>query len=104
MNQPVHHTSILRKPLPDALLTALRALLAERFSTSDSVRQHHGKDESAHPHAPPDAVAYAQTTGEIAAIIQLCGQHRVPLIPFGAGSSVEGHVLAVHGGIAVDVT
>ena len=104
MNEPVQHTSALRKPLPGALLTALRALLGERFSTSESVREHHGKDESAHPHAPPDAVVYAQTTEEVAAIVKLCARHHVPLIPFGAGSSVEGHVLAVHGGIALDLT
>ena len=104
MNEPAQHTSALRKPLPGALVTALRALLGERFSTSESVRQHHGKDESAHPHAPPDAVVYAQTTEEVAAIVKLCARHHVPLIPFGAGSSVEGHVLAVHGGIALDLT
>ena len=104
MNLPARHPSDLRKPLPDALLTALRALLGDRCSTADAVRQHHGKDESAHPHAPPDAVVYAQTTAEVADIVKLCAQHRVPLIPFGAGSSVEGHVLAIHGGIALDVT
>src|SRR6185436_3115644 len=104
MNDPIQHTSALRKPLPGALLTALRALLGERFSTSEAVRQHHGKDESAHPHAPPDAVVYAETTEEVAEAVKLCAHHRVPVIPFGAGSSVEGHVLAIHGGIALDLT
>ena len=104
MNQPTHHPSELRKPLPSAFIDALRALLGDRCSTSDAVRQHHGKDESAHPHAPPDAVVFAQTTEEVAAVVKLCAQHRVPLIPFGAGSSVEGHVLAIHGGIALDLT
>ena len=97
MNQPTHHPSELRKPLPSAFIDALRALLGDRCSTSDAVRQHHGKDESAHPHAPPDAVVFAQTTEEVASVVKLCAQHRVPLIPFGAGSSVEGHVLAIHG-------
>ncbi len=68
------------------------------------MRAHHGKDESAHPHALPDAVVFAQTTDEVASVVKLCAQHRVPLIPFGAGSSVEGHVLAIHGGIALDLT
>ena len=104
MNQPAHHPSALKKPLPGALLDALRALLGDRVSIADSVRAHHGKDESAHPHALPDAVVFVQKTDEVAAVVRLCAQHRVPLIPFGAGSSVEGHVLAIHGGIALDLT
>src|SRR4051812_39290302 len=103
MNQPAHPSS-LKKPLPGALLDALRALVSDRVSTSDAVRAHHGKDESAHPHALPDAVVYAESTEEVSAIVKLCAQHKVPLIPFGAGSSVEGHVLAIHGGIALDLT
>src|SRR6201989_2532453 len=104
MNQSAHHPSVLKKPLSAALLEALRALLGDRVSTSDAMRAHHGKDESAHPHAPPDPGAFAQSTEDVAAIVKLCAQHRVPLIPFGAGSSVEGHVLAIHGGIALDLT
>ena len=88
MNQPAHPSAI-KKPLPPALLAALRELAAERVVTSDAVRAHHGKDESAHPHALPDAVVYAESTAEVAAIVKLCVQHRVPLIPFGAGSSVD---------------
>ena len=104
MNQPIHPPSVLKKPLPPALLDAMRALLGDRVVTSEAVRAHHGKDESAHPHAPPDAVVFAQTTEEVAAVVKLCAQHHVPIIPFGAGSSVEGHVLAIHGGIALDLT
>ena len=104
MNHPAPRDATLKRPLPDALLSALRALLGGRVATSDAVRQHHGKDESAHPHAWADAVVFAQTTEEVAHIVKLCQQHHVPLIPFGAGSSVEGHVLAVHGGIALDLT
>src|SRR5678809_198530 len=104
MNQPFHPPSALKKPLPTALLDALRALLGDRVVTSEAVRAHHGKDESAHPHASPDAVVFAQTTEEVAAVVKLCAQHHVPIIPFGAGSSVEGHVLAIHGGIALDLT
>src|SRR3954465_2674392 len=103
MNQPAHPASI-KKPLPAALLDALRSLAGDRVATSDAARAHHGKDESAHPHALPDAVVYAESTEEVSAIVKLCAQHRVPLIPFGAGSSVEGHVLAIHGGVALDLT
>ena len=104
MNQPAHHPSALKKPLPAALLDALRTLLGDRVTVAQAVRAHHGKDESAHPHALPDAVVFVQSTAEVAAVVKLCAQHCVPLIPFGAGSSVEGHVLAIHGGIALDLT
>jgi D-lactate dehydrogenase (cytochrome) len=85
-----------------AAIDALGALLGERVSTADSVRDLHGRDESAFAPAAPDAVAFPRSTGEIAAIVRVCGEHGVPVIPFGAGSSVEGQVLAVDGGIAVD--
>jgi len=104
MNDPAPREATLKQPLPAALLAALRALLGDRIATSAAVRQHHGKDESAHPHAPPDAVAYAQTTDEVAQIVKLCCSHRVPLIPFGVGTSVEGHVLAIHGGVTLDLS
>ncbi len=104
MDHPALHASPLKCPLPAEFLAALRELLGERLSTTDAVREHHGKDESAHPHAWPDAVAYAQTTGEVAQIVKLCGRHRVPLIAFGIGSSLEGQVLAIHGGLSLDFT
>jgi len=104
MNHPAPHDSSLKRPLPPALLAALRSLLGDRVTTSDAVREHHGKDESAHPLAPPDAVVFPETTEEVVEIVRLGGQYDVPLIPFGAGSSIEGHVLAIHGGLSVDFT
>jgi len=104
MNHPAPHDSSLKRPLPPALLAALRSLLGDRVTTSDAVREHHGKDESAHPLAPPDAVVFPETTEEVVEIVRLGGQYNVPLIPFGAGSSIEGHVLAIHGGLSVDFT
>jgi D-lactate dehydrogenase (cytochrome) len=82
----------------------LRERFGERFTTSAAAREHHGKDESAHPHALPDAVVFALDTGEVALVAGLCHAHGIPLIAFGAGSSVEGHVLAVHGGITLDLS
>jgi D-lactate dehydrogenase (cytochrome) len=103
MNHP-DSRSALRRPFPAELLAALRARFGERLATSAAALEHHGKDESAHPVAPPDAVVFSETTEEVAEIVKLCGPHSVPVIPFGAGTSIEGHVLAIHGGLSVDLT
>ncbi|HEY5701433.1 MAG TPA: FAD-linked oxidase C-terminal domain-containing protein [Gammaproteobacteria bacterium] len=90
---------------PEAtVIDALRALLGERLSTSAAVCEQHGKDESYHPPAAPDAVAFAETTEEVAEIVALCAQHRTPVIPFGTGTSLEGHVAALRGGVCIDVS
>ena len=88
----------------DAVVGDLRPLLGARITTSESERAIHGRDESSFDEAPPQAVAYAASTDEVAAIVQACARHRVPLIPFGAGTSLEGHVLATQGGLALDLT
>jgi len=90
--------------LPDALLAALRDRFGARFSQGESIRLQHGRDESVHLPELPDAVVFAEATEEIAATVCLCQAHKVPLIPYGAGSSVEGHLLAVHGGISLDLS
>ncbi len=90
--------------LPSTLLTKLCDLLGERLSTADAIRTFHGTDESYHLPIPPDAVAFPQTTEEIAAIVRLCVEHRTPIIPFGVGSSLEGGVLAIRGGVCIDLT
>jgi len=68
------------------------------------VREQHGRDESAMQAPPPVAVVFAQTTEDVAAAVQLAAQYHVPVIPFGVGSSLEGHLLAVQGGISLDVS
>jgi D-lactate dehydrogenase (cytochrome) len=68
------------------------------------VREHHGKDESYFPYALPDAVVFPESTEEVRAIVDLCRRHQTPLIPFGVGSSLEGHVLAIRGGVCVDLS
>ncbi len=97
--------SALRRVPPDAsLLVSLRQLLGDRLSTSPAVCAHHGKDESYHaPHAP-DAVAFAHSTEEVAAIVKICADHKTPVIAFGTGTSLEGHVAALAGGICVDMS
>lgn len=89
---------------PDAQLRArLAALLPGRVSESHSVLQQHGRDESYHEPLPPDLVVYPETTEECAQAVSACAQARVPVIPFGAGTSVEGHVGALHGGVCFDM-
>jgi len=92
-----------RPPLPAAFLDALGALLGPRLSTSAAVRAHHGRDESIFAAMPPDAVAFARSTDEVVAIVRLCKAHRVPLVPYGAGSSLEGHTLAARGGLTLNL-
>jgi D-lactate dehydrogenase (cytochrome) len=91
-------------PLADDLVATLKSRFGSRFSQGESIRVQHGRDESAHEPAPPDAVFFAGSTDEVAEVVRLCHQYQVPIIPYGAGSSVEGHVLAIHGGISIDLS
>lgn len=100
----IHDLKARTRPVPQACLDALAARFGERFSQSMAVREHHGRDESPYPAMLPEAVVFAQTTEEVAEVASLCNQHRVPLIPYGAGSSLEGNFLAVQGGIVIDVS
>ena len=87
-----------------SVLAELKALLGERVSTSGAVREHHGKDESYFPYALPDAVVFPETTEEVRDVVNICRRHRVPMIPFGVGTSLEGHILAVQGGVTLDLS
>ena len=87
-----------------ALLEEMRALLGDRVTTSRGVREHHGKDESYFPYAPPDAVVFPESTQEVRDIVDLCRRHKTPMIPYGVGTSLEGHVLAIHGGVCIDLS
>jgi D-lactate dehydrogenase (cytochrome) len=82
----------------------LSALLGERFSMAAAVRAHHGRGEDYLPLMPPDAVAFPVSTDEVAAIVRICAAAQIPMIPFGAGSSLEGHVQAQRGGLCLDLT
>ncbi|MDE2048476.1 MAG: FAD-binding protein, partial [Betaproteobacteria bacterium] len=103
MNAPTDYAR-LKRPLPPAMLDALRARFGERCSTALAVREQHGRDESPFDVPPPDAVVFCESTDEVCAVVQLAAAHRVPVIPYGAGSSLEGHLLAVQGGVSVDVS
>ena len=88
----------------DPLISELRELLGERLSTSEAVRQQHGKDESFHEVAAPDAVAFANSSEDVAAIVRVCARHKTPVIAYGTGTALEGHVQALYGGVCVDVS
>ncbi|MDJ0947653.1 MAG: FAD-linked oxidase C-terminal domain-containing protein [Alphaproteobacteria bacterium] len=87
-----------------AAIEELRTLLGDRLSTSAAVREQHGKDESFHEAVPPDAVAFAESTEEVSEIVKICARHKTPIIPYGTGTSLEGHVAALRGGVSIDVT
>ncbi|MBI2770646.1 MAG: FAD-binding protein [Burkholderiales bacterium] len=97
-------TGAARRVPPAALLEALAGLLGERCSTSQAVCLQHGSDESHYAPVPPDAVVWPLTTLEVAQVVKLCAAHRTPVIAFGVGSSIEGHLLAVQGGVSLDLS
>ena len=84
-------------------IAELSALLDSRLSTAQAVREHHGKDLTYHAGAAPDAVAFPNSTEEVAAIVRICARHKVPIVPYGTGTSLEGHIAALHGGVCIDL-
>ncbi|PQA79288.1 FAD-binding oxidoreductase [Rhodoferax sp. TS-BS-61-7] len=108
MNAPTAANHLLpqvqARNVPQALLDALQVRFGAQFSTALVVREQHGRDESAFDIPPPAAVVFAQDTQDVSDAVKLAAQYRVPVIPFGVGSSLEGHLLAVQGGISLDVS
>ncbi|MDP2163381.1 MAG: FAD-linked oxidase C-terminal domain-containing protein [Hydrogenophaga sp.] len=108
MNAPTPHThlapNILPREVPAELMSALQTRFGAQCSTALAVREQHGRDESVYDVPPPAAVVFAQSTQDVADAVKLAANHRVPVIPFGVGSSLEGHLLAVQGGISIDVS
>jgi D-lactate dehydrogenase (cytochrome) len=110
MNQPLPPSllhpvaSDLRRHVPEPLLAALQARFGKRFTVAQAQRAHHGRDESAYDPMLPDAVVFAHSTEDVAAAVKLCAAHAVPVIAYGTGTSLEGHVLAVQGGVTIDVS
>jgi D-lactate dehydrogenase (cytochrome) len=96
--------NVLPRLMPDAMRDALRARFGDRFVTSLAVREQHGRDESPFDAPPPEAVVFCESTEDVAFAVATASEHRVPVIAYGAGSSLEGHLLAVQGGVSVDVS
>ena len=92
------------REVPHALIQALQSRFGARCSTAQAVREQHGRDESIFEVPPPSAVVFAESTQDVADAVKLAAQYKVPVIPFGVGSSLEGHLLAVQGGISIDVS
>jgi D-lactate dehydrogenase (cytochrome) len=93
-----------RRPVPAAMQAALKARFGDRCSTALAVREQHGRDESPFDVAPPELVVFCESTEEVAFVVQQADAHAVPVIPFGVGSSLEGHLLAVQGGVSIDLS
>src|SRR5512132_3129301 len=87
----------------DKAIAALKGLLGERATDSATIRDHHSHGESYHPSAPPDIVCFPATVEEVAAVVEISARYGVPVVPFGAGTSLEGHVQALRGGISLDL-
>jgi D-lactate dehydrogenase (cytochrome) len=109
MNAPTAHQhlspAVAPREVPVELIAALQARFGANCSTAQVIREQHGRDESAFTHVPPPAaVVFAESTQDVSDAVRLAAQYKVPVIPFGVGSSLEGHLLAVQGGISVDVS
>ena len=107
MNAPTQVAHLVpevhQRHVPAELIDALKARFGANCSTAMVVREQHGRDESSFAVPPPAAVVFAESTRDVADAVALASQHDVPVIPFGVGSSLEGHLLAVQGGISIDV-
>lgn len=87
-----------------AVLGILKQRLGERFQTGQAMREQHGHTTTYIPNQAPDGVAFVDTAGEVQDIVRICAEHRVPVIPYGTGTSLEGHVNAPGGGISIDTS
>ena len=83
-------------------LGELRKLLGDRLSDSAALREQHGRDESWHPPCPPDAVGFPESTAEVSEVARICSRHALPIVPYGAGTSLEGQLVAESGGLSLD--
>ncbi|AVS94648.1 2-hydroxy-acid oxidase [Paracidovorax avenae] len=108
MNAPTATAHLLPeirlRPVPQAFMDALQARFGPQCSLAQAVREQHGRDEGSMQAPPPSAVVFAESTQDVADAVRLAAQHDVPVIPYGAGSSLEGHLLAIQGGISIDVS
>ena len=87
-----------------AAIEEIRELLGDRLSTGSSIREIHSRDEAYSTPSLPDAVAFPETTEEVSEIMRICTKHKCPVVPYGVGTSLEGHIVPIHGGISIDTS
>ena len=100
---PLAHLISCQRETPEAMVEALKTRFGAQCSTALAVREQHGRDESSFEAPPPSAVIFAESTQDVSDAVKIADQFGVPVIPFGVGSSLEGHLLAVQGGISIDM-
>lgn len=88
----------------DAAIAEIRDALGDRVSVAEAVRDHHGHDMSRLPTRLPDAVVFAESEDDVARTVEICYRHKLPVTAFGAGSSMEGHTIPLHGGVSLDLS
>lgn len=104
MTPPAMSTVTTRTPPSSSFLAAIAARFGADALLSEGVRRQYGRSEAHFAEAPPDAVIVARTTGDVVDCVKLCGEHAVPVTAFGAGTSIEGNALPVHGGVSLDLS
>ena len=87
-----------------AAIEEIRAIIGDRISTGASIRELHSRDEAYSAPSLPDAVAFPETTEEVSQIMRICTRHKCPVVPYGVGTSLEGHIVPIHGGISIDTS
>ena len=97
-------TSVLSPATRTALVAELQALMGDRCTTNPTQLEHHSHGESWHASGLPDAVVFPLTTDEVRAVLTAAARHRSPVVPFGIGSALEGHVNAIRGGVSIDLS
>jgi D-lactate dehydrogenase (cytochrome) len=90
--------------LPGGFADRLREIVGDRLQLGEAIRLEHGRSETHFAPMPPDAVVFAESTDEVVAVVKACAEASVPIIPFGAGTSIEGNTLAVRGGVSLDLS
>ena len=101
----MEHSAPIRRNhgLDDVVIQALREIVGDRLSTASAILEQHGRDESWHNGSDPDAVVFAHSTEEVSEVVKVCAKYKVPIIPFGTGTSLEGGVVALKGGVSIDL-
>ena len=101
----MHHAPPpVRAPLPEAFVAALRQRFGDALELSEGIRRQHGQSEAHFAEMLPDAVVFAASTAEVVDLVRLCTAHEVPIVPYGAGTSIEGNALPARGGVSINLT